>query len=270
MAASSAPRGGNRGAGPSGRLLGCSGAALVLAAAIAVSGCGASQASKTDAVDGAHHASSHPARTLANQHVHESIVATAASKGSVPIYRSPSAGRPFQRLDNPTLVGEPLVFLVKRHTSTGWEQVYLPVRPDESTGWIKDRFVRLTWNPYSLRVRLATHQLFVYKRGRVVFRFPAAVGRSVLPTPHGRYYLVDLLKQPDPNGVYGPYAYGTSAYSHVLYSFGGGPGEIGIHGTDEPGSIGHSVSHGCIRLPNADIARLARILPLGTPVAIGP
>ena len=98
--------------------------------------------------------------------------------------------------------------------------------------------------------------------------FPAAVGRSVLPTPTGRYYIVELLKQPNPNGVYGPYAFGTSAFSKVLYHFGGGPGQIGIHGTDEHGSIGHSVSHGCIRLRNRDIVRLAHLLPLGTPITI--
>jgi L,D-transpeptidase catalytic domain len=104
--------------------------------------------------------------------------------------------------------------------------------------------------------------------GRVTARFPAAVGRSVLPTPTGRYFLVELLKQPDPNGVYGPYAFGTSAFSKVLYHFGGAPGQIGIHGTDEHGSIGHSVGHGCIRLRNRDIVRLAHVLPLGTPITI--
>ncbi|HEX5247818.1 MAG TPA: L,D-transpeptidase [Gaiellaceae bacterium] len=107
------------------------------------------------------------------------------------------------------------------------------------------------------------------KRSRVVARFPAAVGRSVLPTPTGRHYIVELLRQPDPNGAYGPFAFGLSAYSHVLYSFGGGPGQIGIHGTNEPASIGHSVSHGCVRIPNRDIVRLAYTLPLGTPVTIG-
>jgi len=54
----------------------------------------------------------------------------------------------------------------------------------------------------------------------------------------------------------------------VLYSFGGGPGQIGIHGTNDPSSVGRSVSHGCIRLSNAAITRLAQELPLGTPVTI--
>ena len=44
---------------------------------------------------------------------------------------------------------------------------------------------------------------------------------------------------------------------------------IGLHGTNDPSSIGHYTSHGCIRLYNRDIDRLVRILPLGTPIAIG-
>jgi hypothetical protein len=200
------------------------------------------------------------------QHPGESIVATAVTR-SVPIYRSPSAPRPFARLSNPTAVGAPLVFLVQSRRQ-GWEHVFLPIRPDGSTGWVKDRNVSLAWNPYSLEASLQAHKLVLKKDGRVAARFPAAVGRSVLPTPTGRYYIVELLKQPNPHGAYGPYAFGTSAFSKVLYHFGGGPGQIGIHGTDEHGSVGHSVSHGCIRLRNRDIVRLAHLLPLGTPVTI--
>jgi lipoprotein-anchoring transpeptidase ErfK/SrfK len=43
---------------------------------------------------------------------------------------------------------------------------------------------------------------------------------------------------------------------------------IGLHGTNEPDSIGRDVSHGCIRLRNRDITALAEKLPLGTPVRI--
>jgi lipoprotein-anchoring transpeptidase ErfK/SrfK len=200
------------------------------------------------------------------QHPGESIVATAVTR-SVPVYRSPSARRPFKRLANPTSVGAPLVFLV-RSRGHGWERVYLPIRPDGSTGWVRDRDVSLAWNPYSLVARLGRHQLVLRKDGRVASRFPAGVGRSVLPTPTGRYYIVELLKQPDPNGPYGPYAFGTSAFSKVLYHFGGGPGQIGIHGTDERSSVGQNESHGCIRLRNSDIVRLAHVLPLGTPITI--
>jgi hypothetical protein len=185
----------------------------------------------------------------------------------VAVYHTPESPTPFVRLPNPSSIGTALVFLIRRSTP-GWEQVYLPIRPDGSTGWVKDRDVRVALDPYSLQVRLASHELVLRKQNRVVEQIRAGVGRSVLPTPRGRYYIIALLKQPDPAGPYGPYAFGLSAYSHVLMSFGGGPGEIGIHGTNNPSSIGRNVSHGCIRIPNTAVTRLAALLPLGTPVTI--
>ena len=46
----------------------------------------------------------------------------------------------------------------------------------------------------------------------------------------------------------------------------GGP--IAIHGTDDPAMIGSAVSHGCLRIHNADIRRLLRLAEEGTPVEI--
>jgi lipoprotein-anchoring transpeptidase ErfK/SrfK len=63
-------------------------------------------------------------------------------------------------------------------------------------------------------------------------------------------------------------AFGTSAYSNVLTSFGGGNGKVGIHGTDSPSGLSTDVSQGCIRMSNADITGLANTLPLGTPVVV--
>ena len=239
---------------------------VVVVAGLLLSACGGAARPTLETVSTASQQHTQAAVRHVRQHRGESIVATGVTR-SVPVYRSPGASHPFARLRNPTAVGAPLVFLVQSRRR-GWEHVLLPMRPDGSTGWVKDRNVSLAWNPYSLVARLRTHTLVLRKNGRVAARFRAAVGRSVLPTPTGRYYIVELLKQPNPNGAYGPYAFGTSAFSKVLYHFGGGPGQIGIHGTDEHGSIGHSVSHGCIRLRNRDIVRLAHLLPLGTPVTI--
>ena len=80
--------------------------------------------------------------------------------------------------------------------------------------------------------------------------------------------MVELIQLTDPRGMYGPYAFGISAHSNVYTHFGSGDGEIGIHGTDYPQGVGSRVSHGCIRLHNAAVVRLARTLPLGTPVDI--
>ena len=197
-----------------------------------------------------------------------SVVAGAKYR-TVAVYRSPSAKRPFLTLRNPNPDGAHLVFLVK-HRGTGWEQVYLPTRPNGATGWIKDRSVDLSLDPYRVTVSLGAHMLTVTKLGKVILRTPAGVGRSVLPTPKGTYFVAELLKQPNSSGPYGPFAFGLSAHSNVLQSFGGGPGQIGIHGTNEPGALGTDVSHGCVRISNASITKLARLLPLGTPVRIRP
>jgi lipoprotein-anchoring transpeptidase ErfK/SrfK len=194
------------------------------------------------------------------------IVAQAKLR-QIGVYHHPGDARPFRILPRLTAHGVPLVFLVKSRVS-GWEQVYLPARPNGSTGWVRDDAVDLYVDPFHVTVSLGAHLLTVTNAGRVVLRERAGVGRSVVPTPTGIYYVAELLKQPDASGPYGPYAFALSAYSNVLYSFGGGAGEIGIHGTNEPAALGSDVSHGCIRISNAAIARLARILPLGTPVEI--
>jgi lipoprotein-anchoring transpeptidase ErfK/SrfK len=198
----------------------------------------------------------------------DSVVAQAkAEVRVVPVYRTPGAAKPFIRLGNPNRHGVPRVFLVKERRA-GWERVYLPLRPNGITGWIRDEHVELARNPYRVRVSLGGKTLTVVRSGRVVHRERAGVGRSVVPTPRGTYYLVELLRQPDPGGVYGPYAFGTSAFSNVLYRFGSGPGQIGLHGTNAPWSLGTNASHGCIRISNAGITKLARLLPLGTPITI--
>ena len=70
-------------------------------------------------------------------------------------------------------------------------------------------------------------------------------------------------------GPYGPAALGVSAFSNVLTGWAQG-GPIGIHGTNEPWSIGRSISNGCIRVPNALVRRLFTASFAGTPVVIHP
>ena len=95
----------------------------------------------------------------------------------------------------------------------------------------------------------------------------AAVGSSATPTPLGRYYVNQRLIPQDPHGPYGPGAVGISAFSNVLTGWTQG-GPIAIHGTDEPSSIGHAVSNGCIRVQNPVLVRIFRSTLAGTPVII--
>jgi lipoprotein-anchoring transpeptidase ErfK/SrfK len=149
-------------------------------------------------------------------------------------------------------------------------KVLLPVRPNGTEGWIRESDVMLSKHAFRIRVELAAHRITVLNRDQVILQEPIGVGTAAHPTPGGEYYTTDLLKQPDPRGPYGPYAYGLSGYSPVLTEFGGGDGQLGIHGTNDPASLGTDVSHGCIRISNAGITRLAGVLPLGVPVEVDP
>lgn len=161
----------------------------------------------------------------------------------------------------------PLVFLVEKQRAR-WLRVQRPTRPNLSTGWIRAAKVKLRTVEWRVRIDLSQKTVTTWRGARKISVHEIGVGRSVSPTPRGRYYLTDLVKPPDPNGLYGAYAFGLSAHSDVITSFGTGDGQIGIHGTNDPSTLGTEVSHGCIRVSNEVISSFARHFPLGTPVTI--
>lgn len=191
-------------------------------------------------------------------------LAATARGGNVAVYDHPG-GHVLERLANPIAAGAPLTFHVVTDQSP-WLKVDLAQRPNGSTGWVKAPSVSLHRLLYRLRVSTETNTLTLLRDSTVVRTFPVATGTGGTPTPHGSFYITELLAPV--NRGYGPYAFGLSAFSTALSNFGGGPGQIGIHGTDDAASIGKSASHGCIRLHNTDITTLAKTLPLGTPVVI--
>jgi lipoprotein-anchoring transpeptidase ErfK/SrfK len=188
---------------------------------------------------------------------------------SVAVFDTPEAGKPNKTLANPQDSGAPLVFVVEEE-QPNWLKVELPVRPNGSTGWIKSADVRLSQHDWRIVVELAAHRITAYQGNAQFLQEPVGVGTGKTPTPGGRYYIKELLRPPDPRSVYGVYAYGLSGFSNVLTTFAGGPGVIGIHGTNDPSSLGKDVSAGCIRMSNEGITKLAANLPLGTPVEIRP
>ncbi|WP_336922251.1 L,D-transpeptidase [Aquipuribacter sp. SD81] len=195
-----------------------------------------------------------------------------ALTASVPevVVRDAPDGDETHRLANPNTTGAPLTFLLAADGAAtgepGWYEVHLPVRPNGSTGWVAAADVDLARVPYRLVMDVQGNELTLLEDGMAVRVMPAASGTGDTPTPTGLFFLTELLVPT--NAGYGPYAYGLSAYSEVLTSFGGGPGQIGLHGTDDAGSVGRAVSHGCIRLSDDDITFLAETLPLGTPIEI--
>lgn len=177
-------------------------------------------------------------------------------------------------IDNPLPSGAPTTFLIKQRgveaTGVLWHEVYLPVRPNGSIGWVADADVVLTNTDMSATIDLTTHQLALSDQGAVIATYPVAAGATATPTPTGTFYVKELVEPPQANGTYGPLAYGLSAHSDVLIDTEAfADGVIGIHGTNQPDLIGTDVSHGCVRVRNDDVLDLERRqVPLGMPVTI--
>ena len=187
---------------------------------------------------------------------------------SLQVFPAPGAPTPSTQLANPNSEGAPLVLLVKTRDKSGWDQVQLPQRPNESTGWVRESDVNLFSDNMKIVVGLSAHTLDVYKEGQVIDHETVIDGSSASPTPTGSFYITELLKAPDPNGPYGPYAFGLAAFSNTYTEFEGGPGQIAIHGTNQPWLMGQSASHGCVRLLNSSLVQLVNQVPVGTPVEI--
>lgn len=191
-----------------------------------------------------------------------------ASRDGLPVSMRPDE-EPAIHLGNPTANGSPRVVLVVAEQGE-WLQVLLPIRPNSSLGWVRKADVSQSVHGYHVVVEQGAHRIRVYDNGKLITDEPVAVGKGSTPTPTGQFFIADLMRPSNPNGAYGPYAFGLSAYSDVYQRFGNGDGVVGIHGTNEPSSIGRDATHGCIRVHNDTITYLAGILPLGTPVAIRP
>ena len=158
-----------------------------------------------------------------------------------------------------------LVLSSRRSGGRTWLHVRVPGRPNGRTGWVRsDALGPLHAVRTQLVVNRATAHATLLRDGEPIWRAPVGVGAPGTPTPAGRFYIRELLKAP--GGVYGPWAFGTSAYS-TLSDWPGG-GVIGVHGTDQPQLRPGRPSHGCIRVRNGDLRRLVRLMPVGTPVQI--
>lgn len=154
-----------------------------------------------------------------------------------------------------------------RRGGTSWLHVRLPMRPNGSRGWLRADQVVVTRVAERLDIRLAERRLVLYRNGRPVERRVIAVGAPATPTPAGRFYVPFKLRSGQPDDPAGPAGIAINAYSDVLQDWVGG-GQIAVHGTSSPASVGQAVSHGCLRLRNDQILQLFHRVPVGTPVRI--
>jgi lipoprotein-anchoring transpeptidase ErfK/SrfK len=246
------------------------GVVTALAAVAAAAGCGGAQ--ETHGMAGVQKTIAHRC-TAGSQHaVGSSRVAWAAVvTHPTSAFRSPGRGR-IARFGRLNVNHVPTVFGVLGERVDGsceatWIHVGLPLRPNGITGWVPAHDVQRLPVHARITVDLSETSVRLYRNGKLVLRTVAAVGSSATPTPVGRYYVNQRLVPSDPDGPFGPGAVGISAFSPVLTGWAQG-GPIALHGTNEPWSIGHAVSNGCIRLPNAVLRRVFRLAVAGTPVII--
>lgn len=194
-------------------------------------------------------------------------VLRASDARSRPSGRAPVAGRVATATSDgtPNLVR---VLAQQRQPKGGdWVRVELTSLPNGRSAWVPRATLSAFHDVFTrLVVNTERFTLTLYRSGRRVFRAPVGVGLARWPTPRGSFYVREKLTDFH-DAFYGPVAFGTNARSATLTDWPGG-GIVGIHGTNTPGLVPGRVSHGCIRLRNADILRLARMLPLGTPLVI--
>jgi L,D-transpeptidase catalytic domain len=185
--------------------------------------------------------------------------------------RSPRpAASPITRLPllTPERTRNLVLTLDGRRTQSGvWIRVRLPVLPNNMTGWVPRRALS-DWRIVRTHLVVDRRRLTatLYRIGEPLFAASVAIGRPRWPTPTGEFYVRNQLYGfNDP--FFGPIAFGLNARSPARTDWPGG-GFIGIHGTNRPGLIPGRVSHGSIRMRNVDIVRLARLMPVGTPVTV--
>lgn len=107
---------------------------------------------------------------------------------------------------------------------------------------------------YRIIVDLTQRMLYLLDNDIVIRGFPVGIGTMLTQTPQGEFTIIN--KQPNPGGPFGAFWMGLSKPHY------------GIHGTNDPSSIGQVVSHGCIRMYNEDVLALASMVPIGTRVTI--
>ena len=187
--------------------------------------------------------------------------------GTVVVYRRPSPAAPvtvtLSRL-NPHQCAT--VMLVRKSRDAGgakWYQVWLAVRPNFSSGWVRASSVTTYTTPARIVIDVSARRLTVYRDGRIMRSFPVAVGSPAYPTPSGLYF-VNEKTIPAPGGPYGVLALGLSGFQPRLPT----RGALAIHGTNDDHVIGQAVSEGCIRMRNADVLRVSHWVPAGSPVLI--
>jgi len=192
----------------------------------------------------------------------------------VPVYDKPRQdARVRMELPARTRFGSETVCLVRKVEKSGgkkWYNVWLPTGPNGARGWIAERGVTTYPVRSQVIIDLSDRQLSVVGEDDAgIASYPIAVGEPAFPTPTGRFFITEKIQPTDVTTAYGAFVMALSAYSPQLMD---APewqgGQVAIHGTNQPELIGQAVSHGCIRMNDADILKLNTQVKTGSAVII--
>jgi len=141
-----------------------------------------------------------------------------------------------------------------------------------------EQATRAQAGPVRIVVSKKASVLRVYDReGQIIFYAPVTSGSEHDPLPFGNWVITDVVRNPIYN--YNPNLFWDADPASAKVKIAAGPNNpvgvvwmginvphYGIHGTPEAGEIGHSASHGCVRMTNWDATRVADLVRDGTPV----
>jgi lipoprotein-anchoring transpeptidase ErfK/SrfK len=191
--------------------------------------------------------------------------------GGIAAHRRPSGASRTVGIVRPTskYYGVPITIWVQATNATGsWGKVELPYVWPRTDGWIRLSGLSRSHTAVVVSVDLSEHTVRVYRSGVLRFRVRAATGAPSSPTPPGEYVVTDRV--PFGGGALGSFAFGISGIQPRLPAGWSGGDQLAIHGTNEPWSIGRSVSAGCVRVSEWSLSRFRPLLRLGTPVIVSP
>ena len=120
-----------------------------------------------------------------------------------------------------------------------------------------------------IAINSASRLMVYYENNKKIAEYPLGLGKTYTPTPVGYFKILEKVTNPTwidpsdpeyevPSGPSNPLGY---RWMQIL-------GNYGIHGTNRPESIGGYVSNGCIRMREADVEELYKMVDVGTPVDI--
>jgi hypothetical protein len=195
------------------------------------------------------------------------LVADAIGPG-VPLFSEPGVPVPSGRvMENPTWEGLDLTFLVRDRT-TDWLRVQLMSRPNSALAWIRRSDVELRRVENHILIEREAKRLTVLHGDEVLLQMSVATGKASSPTPLGTFFVDGVVRLNPPHRSYGTGQLSFTGFSEVYTSFGGGVGQVAMHGTQNPALIGTPASNGCVRMRNEDIDAVTLLAPTGTPVEV--